>query len=154
MTHTAVGLFKNSSFAAEVVKELRAAGVADSNLRTCAEPRYMHVSGVLSTPEIDFCAELMQDLRAMGAMEDEAQAYVRGVRAGEVLVFVTGPVEQVEKAVEIMNARQGANVEELAGAGAAVLHAVAHESAIPAHDFSVQAGRVRHAGSGARIFVW
>jgi hypothetical protein len=153
MTHTAVGLFKNSSLAEDAVKDLRAAGVAEGDLRTCAEPRYMHVTGVLSTPEIDFCADLIQDLRVMGATEPEAQALVQGVRGGEVLVFATGSQEQVEKSVEIMNARQGSNVEEITGAEAA-LHGVAHESAIPAHGYSVQAGRFRHSGSGARIFVW
>ena len=153
MTHTAVGLFKNIGLAEEAVKELKAAGDAAGSIRMLAEPRYMHVSGVLSTPEVDFCAELVQDLRAMGAREDEAQAYVRGVRAGEVLVFVTGSEAQAEKAAQIMNGHQGANVEELTGVEA-VLHCGPHERAIPAHGYSTQAGRVRHSGSGARIFVW
>src|SRR5579862_4871976 len=122
MTHTAVGLFKNSNLAEEAVTDLKSAGLAAGDVRVLAEPRYMHVSGVLSTPEIDFCAELTQDLKAMGATEDEAHAYMIGVRAGEVLVFATGSEEQVEKAVEVMNRHQGVNVEELTGA--AVLHGV------------------------------
>ena len=153
MTHTAVGLFDNSSLAEEAVNDLKTGGVAASDIRVLAEPRYMHVSGVLSTPEIDFCAVLVQDLKAMGATEDEAQAYVRGCRNGGVLVFASGSLEQVEKSVEVMNRHQGAKVEELTGTEA-VLHGVAHESAIPLHGYSVQTGRVRHAGGGARVFVW
>jgi hypothetical protein len=153
MTHTAVGLFKNGNFAEEAVNELVAAGIASNEVRVLAEPRYMPVKGALSTPEIDFCAELAQDLRAMGATEDEAQVYVQGVRVGGVLVFANGSVEQVEKSAEIMSLHQGAKVEELTGVEA-VVHCVAHESAIPAHGYSVQTGRVRHSGNGARIFVW
>lgn len=153
MTHTAVGLFNNSSLAEEVVNELKAVGIAASDVRVLAEPRYMHVTGVLSTPEIDFCAELVRDLRAMGATEEEAQTYVQGIRAGGVLVFATGSLEQVEKSAEVMNRHQGTKVEELTGAEA-VLHGVAHESAIPLHGYSVQTGRVRHSGGGARVFVW
>lgn len=152
MTHTAVGLFKNEIFAREAVNELVAAGFASSDVRMLAEPRYMPVKGALSTPEIDFCAELIQDLRAMGATDDEAQIYVQGVRAGGVLVFANGSLEQVEKSAGIMNRHQGAQVEELTGVET-VVHGVAHESAIQAHGYSVQTGRVR-SGSGARIFVW
>ncbi|HZD47668.1 MAG TPA: hypothetical protein VE178_02880, partial [Silvibacterium sp.] len=111
-----------------------------------------HVTGVLSTPEIDFCAELVRDLKAMGATGPEAQAYVQGVRNGGVLVFATGSIELVEKSAEIMNLHQAANVEELTGAET-VLACVAHESAIPVHGYSAQA-RVRHAGGGVRMFVW
>jgi hypothetical protein len=153
MTHTAVGLFNNSGFAEEVVNDLKAIGIAADDVRVLAEPRYMHVNGVLGTPEIDFCTELTCDLRAMGATEDEVQTYVRGIRDGGVLVFATGSLEQVEKSAEVMNRHQGTKVEELTGAEA-VLHAVAHESAIPAHGYSVQTGRVRHSGGGARVFVW
>jgi len=153
MTHTAVGLFENSSLAEEAVDKLKAAGIAASDIRVLAEPRYMHVTGVLSTPEVDFCAELERDLMAMGADKDESQAYVRGCRNGGVLVFATVAEDQIEKSVAIMNQYRGANVEELTGEDAA-LHAVAHESAIPAHGYSAQAGRVRHSGSGARMFVW
>ena len=153
MTHTAVGLFNNADLAEKAVNDLKTAGVAASDVRIVAEPRYMHVKGVLSTPEIDFCAQLIQDLRAMGATEEEAQAYVRGVRNGGALVFATGRLEQVEKSAEIMNLHQGTKVEELIGAEA-VLCGVAHESATPTHGYSVQTGRVRHSGSGARVFVW
>jgi hypothetical protein len=142
MTHTAVGLFKNGNFAEQAVKELTSAGIASSDVRVLAEPRYMPVKGALSTPEVDFCAELTQDLRAMGATDEEAQIYVQGVRAGGMLVFANGSVEQIEKWAEIMNRHQGAKVEELTGVEAAV-HCVAHESAITAHGYSVQTGRVR-----------
>ena len=153
MTHTAVGLFNNSSLAEAAVNDLKAVGIAASDISVLAEPRYMHVTGVLSTPEVDFCAELGRDLRAMGATEDEAQTYVQGVRGGGVLVFATCSLEQVEKSAEVMNRHQGTKVEELTGAEA-VLLGVAHESAIPLHGYSVQTGRFRHTGGGARVFVW
>ncbi len=153
MTHTAVGLFKNSTQAEETVNDLKAAGFEAKDLRVLAEPRYMHVTGVLSTPEVDFCAQLVQDLKAMGATEPEAQAYVQGVRDGGVLAFATGSIELVEKSAEIMNRHQAANVEELNGAET-ILSCAVHESAIPVHGYSAQAGRVRYAGSGARMFVW
>jgi hypothetical protein len=153
MTHTAIGLFPNSLNAEQAITELKAAGIAANELRVISEPRYMHVAGVLSTPEIDFCADLDQDLRAMGVTEPEVQAFIRGVRNGGVLVFASGSIEQVENFASIMNHREAANVEELTGMEP-VLPGVAHESAIPAHGYSAQTGRVRCAGGGARMFVW
>jgi hypothetical protein len=153
MAHTTIGLFPNLLNAEQAINELKAAGVAADDLRVIAEPRYMHVTGVLSTPEIDFCAELDQDLRAMGVTEPEVQAYIRGMRNGGVLVFACGSIAQVENFTSIMNRHEAANVEELTGMEP-VLPGVAHESAIPAHGYSAQAGRVRCAGGGARMFVW
>ncbi|HZD48097.1 MAG TPA: hypothetical protein VE178_05060, partial [Silvibacterium sp.] len=125
MTHMAVGLFKTSIEAEATVNDLKGAGFDPKDLRILAEPRYMHVTGVLSTPEIDFCAELVQDLKAMGATGPEAQAYVQGVRNGGVLVFATGSIELVEKSAEIMNRHQAANFEELTGSET-ILSCVAH----------------------------
>ena len=50
MTHTVIGLFPNLLNAGQASNELKAAGVAADDLRVIAEPRYVHVTGVLSTP--------------------------------------------------------------------------------------------------------
>jgi hypothetical protein len=153
MTHTAVGLFKNSSLAEEALKDLEIAGVAAQDLRILAEPRRMPVSGVLSTPDNDFCAALRRNLRTMGTTDAEAQAYIEGVRRGAVLVFANGSAEQVEGSAEIMNRHQASSVNELTGSEA-ILSGGGRESAISAHGDFAQAGRARYSGSGARIFVW
>jgi len=152
MTQTAVGLFKNSGMAEEAVKEIKTAGVAANDVRILAEPRRMPVTGIFSTPDNDFCAALRRNLKAMGASDVEAQAYIEGVRRGEVLVFASGSTEQVEGSAEIMNRHQASGVGELTGSEAS-LPGVVREGANPARDFT-QAGRARYSGSGARIFVW
>ena len=153
MTRTALGLFPKSFDADKAVADLMAAGFHPGDVRVVAEPRYMPVSSPLSTPGMDFCEELGLDLRAMGVTEPEVQAYIRGVREGGALVFANGSIDQVEKAAGIMNSCQAANVEELTGMEADIPGAP-HDSAIPVGVGSAQAGRVRFAGGGARMFVW
>ena len=151
MTQTAVGLFKNSTLAQETIEALKTEGFAANNLRLLVEPRYMRVTGVLSIPDNDFCAALRRDLRAMGAKDDEAQAYVQGVRHGGALVFANGTAEQAQGCVDVMSRHQGSNVEELATCES--MHHGA-ERPLPSRNDYVQAGRTRLSGGGARIFVW
>jgi hypothetical protein len=153
MTHTAIGLFPNSTDAEQAITELKAAGIAASDLRVAAEPRYMQVSNPLSTPGMDFCTDLALDLRAIGVTEPETQAFIQGVRNGGVLVYANGSIEQAEKFAGIMNCHHAVNVEEITGIEPALAEAL-HESAIPTDVDCAQAGRVRYAGSGARMFTW
>ena len=80
MAKTAVGLFENRSSVDEVVGELKASGFPQKDVRVLGEPREMAGSGVTSTPHTDFEVDLTRDLKAIGATEADAEAYVRGVR--------------------------------------------------------------------------
>lgn len=153
MTHTALGLFRNAMDAEQVVAELKAAGFTAGNLRVAAEPRYMPVSGPLSTPGMDFCEELSLDLRAMGVPEPETQAHINGVRNGGAVVFANGSIEQVERATQIMNRHHATSTEDFNGSQPD-LPEMPHNSTVTIGADSDQAGRVRYTGSGARMFAW
>jgi hypothetical protein len=100
MAKTAVGLFENPGSVDEVVRELKASGIPQKDVRVLGEPREMAGSGVMSTPHTDFEVDLIRDLRAIGAAEADAEAYVRGVRRGGVMVFATGSPEKADAAAE------------------------------------------------------
>jgi hypothetical protein len=153
MATTAIGLFKTLSVADEVVRQLKAAGLSEDEVRVLAEPRFMPVTGVLSTPELHFSKALRRDIKAMGATEPEADALVGGVLQGGVLVFATGTAEQLDIAAGIMNRSDAAEVEELTGAESN-LPAAPQKNVSFAHSESTLTGRVRGFGGGVRIFVW
>lgn len=113
----------------------------------------MPVSSPLSTPGVDYCVDLALGLRAIGATESETQAYIQGVRNDGALVFANGSSEQVETFAEIMNRHQAACVEELT-VMEPDLTEMPHDSAFPRNADTAQAGRVRCAGGGARMFAW
>ena len=113
MTKTAVGLFENPGSVDKVVRELKAGGIPQKDVRVLREPREMAGSGVMGTPHTDFEVDLIRDLRAIGAVEADAEAYVRGVRRGGVMVFATGPAEKADAAAEIMNHNSAVEIEEL-----------------------------------------
>jgi hypothetical protein len=148
MTKTAVGLFENSGSADEVVRDLEAGGFLRKDLRILKEPLEMAGSGLMSTPHTDFEVDLTRDLTAFGVLEADAEAYVRGVRRGGVMVFATSSGEKENAATEIMN-RHGAVevVEEISASRPELPNADQGEA-------SFQIGRVRSPGSGARMFVW
>ena len=153
MSKTAVGLFENRGLADEVVHDLETGGFPRNEIRILGESLDMAVTGVMSTPRNDFQVDLNRDLRKIGATEPEAEAYVEGVRHGGVLVFASGPDEKIEAAAEIMNRHSPIEVEELTG-GALDLPSRSGENVPRAHDSSVQTGKTRHAGGGARMFSW
>lgn len=153
MSRTAVGLFENPMVAEQVVHDLEVSGFPRNNVRVLKEPMDMPVTGVMSTPRTDFQVELNRDLRKIGANEQEAKAYVEGVRRGGVLVFASGPDEKIEAAAEIMNRHRPVEVEELTG-GELDLPGTTGEKAPRAHDSSVLTGQSRQAGGGARMFAW
>ncbi|MGB7168818.1 MAG: hypothetical protein WBD32_07400 [Acidobacteriaceae bacterium] len=147
MAKTSVGLFKTEVAADEVAREIEAAGMASDEVRLLREPLAMPGRDVLSIPGIDFAAALSRDLVAIGATETEAQAYVKAVRRGGVLVFATGSAEQVDGAAQIMNRHSAAQVEELSGS----------EPSLPVGELdnvSVLTGGGQYPEGGARIFVW
>ena len=157
MSKTAVGLFEHAGVADQVVHDLDASAFPRNEIRILGEPRDMSVDGAMSTPRTDFQVGLDRELRAIGASDQEASAYVQGVRRGGVLVFATGSNEQVDNAAEIMNRHDAMKVEELVGSepntGSSMV-GESGESAAPVHDSFTQTGRTRQSGGGARMFVW
>jgi hypothetical protein len=158
MAKTAVGLFENPVAVDEVVRDLKASGFPQKDVRVLGEPRDMAGSGVMSTPHTDFEVDLIRDLRAIGAAEADAEAYVRGVRRGGVIVFATGSGDQADAAAETMNRHCAVEIEELSSAVQYLPSTVGKgDDVVPGQagqDGSVQVGRVRSPGAGARLFVW
>jgi hypothetical protein len=153
MSKTAVGLFENSGSADEVVRDLVASGFLRNDVRVLSEPREMAGSGLMSTPHTDFEAALTRDLTAFGVLEADAEAYVQGVRGGGVMVFATSSGEKANAATQIMNRHGAVELEEIS-APRPKLPTSDQCEATPVRAPSVQIGRVRSPGSGARMFVW
>lgn len=149
---TAVGLFENQGLADAVVHDLEASGFPGNDVRLLREPRDMAVTGLMSIPRSDFQEELRRDLRTIGASEREGEAYVQGVRHGAVLVFASGSDDKIDAAAEIMNRHSPVEVEELTG-GELDLPSMAGKDTSSARNSSVQVGRERSSGGGARVFV-
>ena len=153
MSKTAVGLFENQGLADQVVHDLEASGFPRNEIRILGESLDMAGSGVMSIPNIDFEVSLNRDLRKIGATDQEANAYVQGVRHGGVVVFASGPDEKIEAAAEIMNRHSPIEVEELTG-GTLDLPSTTGQNVPRADDSSVLTGRTRQSGRGARMFSW
>lgn len=158
MPKMAIGLFENPELAKQVRSDLENCGCTPTDIRIVAEPVAMNDSDPnpgRSTPHTDFEVELVRQLSRMGVERSVALAYREEVRRGGVIVIATGPDSQVDAAAEAMR-REGADrVEKGRGAGA-FGSAAPHEAAaeLSFHDDTVQAGRVRYGGGGARVFVW
>lgn len=153
MAKAAVGLFSSESVAVRIMHELEAAGIASSHLHVLAKPRYMPVTGVLSTPVISFSAAFLRDLGAIGATEAEAQAYLDGVLDGGALVIADGPTDQIERCADIMNRNHATKVEEMTGTP--VSFTVMSENAdFPASSTFGRPGKVSASQGGVRIFTW
>ena len=153
MTRTAVGLFENPASVEEVVRDLEASGILSKDVRVLGEPREMAGSGVMSTPHTDFEVGLIRDLTAFGVVKADAEAYVQGVRRGGVMVFATSSEEKADAAAEIMNRHGAVEIEEISASRPELPNADPGQ-ATPVRDISIQTGRFRSPGSGARLFVW
>jgi len=153
MSKATVGLFENSSLAGQIVRDLEAGGFPWKDIRVLSEPREIAGKGMMSTPHTDFEAELVRELRAIGAAELDAKAYVEGVRRGGIIVFATGSGEKLNTAAEIMNRHHAVELAEL---DVSETHlSSAHSGAMtPRRKGSEQTGRIRSSGGGARLFVW
>jgi hypothetical protein len=153
MAETAVGLFEHPGTADAVVDALRANGIPSNGIRTVSKPAAMSVESATSTPSVDFAAALAQDLRSMGATARECEAYLAGVRRGNVLVFVTGSLSQVEAATTVMNSYEPIELEGFASAVPAAVGV--HGKEIEAHDgISLNSDQARAKTEGARVFSW
>jgi hypothetical protein len=153
MAKTVVGLFENSGLADQVVHDLEATGFPKNDVRVLGEPREIAGSGLMSTPHTDFEVGLIRDLTAFGVIEADAEDYVQGVRRGGVMVFATGSGDKAEAATEIMNRHGAVQVEKISASRPELPSADSGE-ALPGREQSVQVGRERSSGSGARLFVW
>jgi hypothetical protein len=153
MAKTAVGLFENSGLVDGVVRDLEANGFPEKDVRVLSEPRELAGSGVLSTPHTDFEVALVRDLRAFGVVEADANDYVTGVRNGGVIVFATGSGDEAEKAAAIMN-RHGAVEVEKISASRPELPMGDRGQGLSIDDSSLQNGKTKFSGTGARLFVW
>jgi hypothetical protein len=160
MSKTAVGLFENQGVADLVAHDLGAGDFPRTKIRILREPLDMAVTGVMSIPHTDFEVGLDRELKAIGASEGEANAYVQQVRLGGVLVFATGSSEEVDHAAGIMNRHCAIKVEELTGrepssgtAAGGNLPLSRDANTPPLHD-TTQTGRIRQSGDGVRMFVW
>ena len=153
MSKTAVGLFESPGVADQVVHDLDARAYPRNEIRILKDPLGMPVTGVTGIPHTDFEVGLGRDLKAIGATEPEANAYVQGVRRGGVIVFATGSNEDVDSAAEIMNRHAATKVEELTG-GELAHGSLTGVNLPPVHIDSLQTGRIRQSGDGVRMFVW
>ncbi len=153
MAKTAVGLFENPGSVDDVVRDLEASGFPREDVRILGEPREMPGSGLMSTPHSDFEVALVRDLMTFGVLEADAEEYVQGVRRGGIMVFATSSGDKAQAATEIMN-RHGAVEIEKISASQPELPSEDHGEAPHLRDPSVQTGRSRSPGSGARLFVW
>ena len=153
MPKTAVGLFENPDLADQVVRDLEASGFPEKDVRILSESLDMPSSGAMGIPNIDFEVSLDRDLRTIGASGPEAEAYIKGVRRGGALVFASGSDQRIDAAAEIMNRHSPVEAEELTG-GELNLPSTTGENVTPTQAGSVQTGRVRQAGGGARVFAW
>lgn len=155
MAKTAVGLFENRNFAEAVVHNLEASGFPTKDVRIVTEPRDMPVTSPTSTPRTDFQVDLIRQLRAMGARDEEAEACARGVKNHGALVLATGSDAMVASVTKIMNEDAGADVESLSADGGDLhLPRTVGEEKPAARTTSVQAGRASHSGEGPKVFIW
>ncbi len=153
MPKTVVGLFENSGYVGDVVREIEAMGFPRNEVRTLTEPATFEVTGVMSFPRLDFEVDLMRALGRIGVPDVYAQVCLDGLRRGGALVFATGSDGQLDAAADAMD-RYGAVVTgETTGPEPELPYAVAANMA-PMRDSPVNAGRIRQRGDGARMFTW
>jgi len=154
MAKTAVGLFENPGSVDEVVRDLVANSFSQNEVRVLGEPREIAGSGIMSIPHTDFEVDLIRELRTIGAAEADAEAYVEGVRRGGVMGFATGSGEKADAAVEIMNRHRAVEIEELSASEPHLPGTHRDDQLARGRNSSVQVGRFRSPGGGARMFAW
>jgi hypothetical protein len=150
---TAVALFENSVLADQVLHDLLASGFHGNDVRILGGPREMAVGGVRSIPHTDFEAGLNRDLTAFGVAQADAEVYVRAVRYGRLMVFVTGSDEDAGAAAEIMNRHHAVEVGELI-CSELNLPRTDVDGMAPGPDRSFQAATYHSRSRGARLYVW
>jgi hypothetical protein len=88
MPMTAVGLFKNSDVAEQVVCDIESVGFRRNKIRTLGEPLDFGLAGVTSIPEVDFEVELFRELTKIGATKQQAEAYIKRAAMWRVWWFL------------------------------------------------------------------
>lgn len=172
MSETAVGLFEDEVVAEAVVDSLRAHGFPSGGIRVVAAPSTASAASLGSETGINtgfnngnFATSVGKDLRAMGVTEYESNAYLAGLRRGNVLIYATGSKSQANQAVIVMNEYSALEIEEFATVGARVektdLGTINPESRLPesnltvgAHEKSYTSHSSRSKTEGARVFAW
>ena len=151
MGATAVGLFADASVSESVVDALRAHGMPMKSIRVVSWPEDGSGSGKTGKYDgpivSDFAKTLLNELRMMGASETESLAYLSGVQAGNVLVFLTGSLQQADAASAIMNQYTPYDLEDIPGAPTIA-------PAVHQFDVEPEGMRTRLRGDGARLFSW
>ena len=153
MPKTAVALFKDPALVENMVKEIEKLGIPKQEVRTLEEPGTFPVNGVMSFVRLDFEVELKHALSEIGVTDSQEEAYIQGLRDGGVLVLASGPDDRVEAAAQIMSHHGGLDLDKT-GDLEPELPEPDLEGTLPSRDTSLQTGRVREGGSGARLFVW
>jgi len=154
MARTIVGLFESPRLVDGVVLDLEASGFSRGAVRILGEPLDMAGRNAMSIPHTDFEVGLIREFRTIGAAEADAEAYVEGVRRGGVIIFATGSDETTDTAAaEIMNRHGAVDIEELS-TSEEHLPSTGNDTMTFSGNSSVQTGRVRSPGGGARLFVW
>lgn len=156
MPKTAVGLFKTAAIADDVVREIESVGLTRNEVVGLEEPLDFESSGVMSIPDIDYEVQVSRGLTQMGATKEQVEAYLEGLRSGDVLIFATDPDQKkVDAAAKIMNRHGAIEIEETSGGKPELaVDLETPDLAPPPHDDSVQTGRIRQSEGGAYSFVW
>jgi hypothetical protein len=159
MAATAVGLFANASVAESVAEALRANAVPSQGIRILTPPANGASGSAIGTTGDAFVAKLSRDLRSMGAVDGEIDAYIAAVQRGRALVFATGTLAQADAATAVMNEFGPIEVEEFAGAvasssGKGVSEAAAGVGELDTQNISLKEDRMRAKTEGARLFSW
>lgn len=152
MARAVVGLFLDRRAADDVIRELEGGGFARQDIRVVGEALGMTEPGAMSIAHTDFEVDMIRVLRSIGASEGDAECYVEGLRRGGAVVFAAAPDQKADKAIEIMNRHNPAEVEELAATAPHL--SSEHRAMFHNHAATTQSGRVRSSSGGARLFVW
>jgi stress response protein YsnF len=116
MTKTLVALYDTGAEAERVVQALLADGFARSAIHLTLH----HTQGCAAyhaSPERDVAyagAQLVKTFIALGAPQDQAYAYAKGVRRGGALVVVESRDDQAQQGMEILRRLHPVNMQERA----------------------------------------
>lgn len=154
MPRTVVGLFPNPEAADHAITALEGLGLRRNEIQTLQEPESFDVTGIMSFPRIEYETSIARTLQHIGASPSDADAYVRALRDGGVVIFATDEDTQTIDAAAQLLDRLGAEKSALANVPAPHLPAAHHEDLLQRQGRSVSTGRIRQSGEGARVFVW
>ncbi len=153
MARTAIGLFRDNHAADIVMRELENAGFARERVRVLTgstpSPSGLERPGNMAgnAPQTGAGIGSTSWLKIEGVPNEDFELYRRGLDRGSIVVAVTTTDERADYAAEIMNRCGALDVEERTSAAGRGMSP-------PSGEGTVQAGRNRYEGGGARVFVW